>query len=157
MPERKNVAFWKRILFALLATAVGIGIGTAVNTVTATSHAGIPSLKDFLGIYLIFLTGTVVFGFAGWLAGLLVLLFFAGVGKMQFWVWWFVGTVIGPLSVVIELAVRHVGSSITSSDSLNFYGYAAVDAGLTTLIYLLLLRRSYNKVAGASVVTSPLK
>lgn len=152
MTTRNNIAFWKRILFALLASIVGIGIGTAVITFSATSYSDAPTLKDFLGIYFIVLAGSAVFGFAGWLAGLLVMVFFARVRKVSFWVWLFIGTAIGPLSVVIEVALRRIGNSVTSSDSLTFYAYAAVDAGLTSLFYLLLLRRSFNHTENSSVL-----
>ena len=80
-------------------------------------------------------------GLPGWVTGLIVLVLFVRKAKMSFVKLLMLGTIIGPLSVVVEFAIG--GDSLR--DGGVFYAFAAVDAFLITLSYLLLLQRQRRK------------
>ena len=145
-----NVRPIKRVVLALLATLVGVLVGTAVNTVTtiALSHGSVPSFKELPWIYLAFLAGTAGLGVAGWIVAVVLLVCFADTREGRFWIWLVVGTLIGPLSVLVEARWLFTGQSPISFDLLGLYTYASVDAFLTTFAYLHLLRGNDDEVAG---------
>lgn len=147
----KWVSLLKRALCALFATAIGIGVGTALNLVlmSVLEHKSVPAVREFLVAYAQFLTVTAFAGYPGWIAGFVVLVPFAGTRSWRFWMWLGVGTLIGVLSILFRTGWPRGG--LMQSGFGTFYAWAAIDAGLTTLGFLLLARLTHSEnVLGSS-------
>ncbi|MGH9523694.1 MAG: hypothetical protein ACRD3E_14290 [Terriglobales bacterium] len=134
-------AIAKRIFLALVATVLGVGIGTAINLmlIIVADHKSVPASKDFLIGYAQFLAATVFYAYRGWLVGFVVLVSLAEPSRWRFWLWLIVGTLIGVVFIYFIMGWP-LGVGRSAGD-LWFYAWAVVDAGLTTLAYLLLLRK----------------
>lgn len=144
----------KRAVLALLATLLGIALGTAVNLalVMMIDQKSPPGLKGLLASYGTFLALTAILGYPGWLAGLVVVTPFAEAWNWRLWAWLILGTLIGPTSICFRLGWPFGTGHLVNGDAW-FYVWAAVDAGLTTLAYLVLLRRNSRATEDARRVT----
>lgn len=147
----KWTSILKRSLLALLATVIGIVIGTAVNllSMSAIEHKSVPALKEFLVAYARFIAVTAFAGYPGWIAGFVVLVPFASGRGWRFWIWLALGILIGLVSIFFRMGWPRDG--LMQSGIGVFYAWAAIDAGLTTLAFLLLVRWTHSeKVFAAS-------
>jgi uncharacterized oligopeptide transporter (OPT) family protein len=156
------VAWWKRVLFSLasMVAAVIVCLSCVVLESVLKSHpANIHSSE-------VILTIAVAIGFCmvGWVFALPVVLIVTNIRKGRFWFYWVLGSCVGPLLMVALSALvfivfpQNSSNTMFSSALLPLVYLAAAVSSLTSLFYLLLLRRAQTRAdARAQQNLMPLK
>ncbi len=154
------VPWWKRLVYSLAATMVGgavCGAGIGANEYLATAH-GYYSGMALVEEILVFDSWMVLLCFPGWLAAVPMVLLVQDVSRWRFWAYWAAGACFGPaLVVALALfdAVRAPDFEGFPQSSLSVVWTAGATSALTSLVYLLLLRRARNReeyVVGAAAI-----
>jgi hypothetical protein len=149
------VAWWKRVLFSLVSivAAAFVCMGCVVLESVIKSHpANIHSSE-------VVLTIAVTFGFClvGWVFAVPVVLIVTNIRAWRFWFYWVLGSCVGPalmlaLSALVFFVFPQNSSSTWFSPALLPLIYlAAAVSSLTSLFYLLLLRRAQSRADKRSV------
>jgi hypothetical protein len=147
------VPWWKRLAYGLIGWVVSLGVvGIPVSIwvftqdppITQNPHirSGLVSVVfGFLGFCLLYLISALAVSVFGWFLGIpYVLLVRSSIG-WRFWIYLAIGSGIGPALVLYAVLTRTSSPGSTTDDYVNFCISAAVSS-ITTLIYLLLLRRT---------------
>lgn len=149
------VAWWKRLLFSL-ASIVGSAVVCLAFIVLESLIGSRPA--SLHGSEVILTIGVVAgFCLLGWVLSAPVVLFVRNIRGRRFWVYWFLGSWVGPLQM-LALAALVFLLFPQSADAhwfipvlLPLVYLAAAISSLTSLFYLLLLRRAQARAtAGLS-------
>ena len=136
------VSWWKRLLYSLASVlAAIIVICTFIQILEAFGGPNVHGLK---GEFLATIGDFLFFGLPGWLLAVPIVLVVADTRGWRFWMYWAIGSSIGPLMIVgIALYTKLTSPAAEgfTPGSIAFLVFvtAAVSC-LTTLIYLLSLR-----------------
>jgi MFS family permease len=155
------IHWWGRLVYSLASVAAA-----AVLSVGLLMLAGLsPTLQGRGGLLGMLSAGAVsaliglvfTFSLPGWLLGLPFVLAVKDLRAWRFWLWFAIGTCIGPLlmvGLVLFQALHdpHLHFSSSLSEAMFFVCLATGVSSLTTLIYLLLLRWAQKQEMKRSVV-----
>jgi hypothetical protein len=141
------VAWWKKLLYSLISVGLGAGLaGAWVASQQFGQHAdGRFNAMALLTTILFFDSWVIALSVPGWVLAIPMVLLVRNVAGWRFWMYWAIGICFGPamiLAIGVYSTVR--GMSFTGV----FGGYASTVymagavSGLSSLIYLLLLRRA---------------
>jgi hypothetical protein len=145
------VAWWKRLLFSLVSMVVAavLCLGSLVLESVIKSHPG-----SFRGSEVILTVGvTVGFCLVAWIFSVPVVLIITNIHGWRFWLYWFLGSCIGPmlmlaLSALVFFLVPHgPNEQWFHPELLSLVYLAAAISSLTSLLYLLLLRWAQGRAA----------
>jgi len=139
------VAWWKRLIYSFVSAVLGAGVSGACGAaqqVVSNAHGHLSAMAVW----------TAILFFDPWVIALslpLVLLV-RNVRGWRFWMYWIIGTCFGPAIVLIVnwiaamrgFSLAGVPGGLTAAIYL-----AAAISGLSSLIYLLLLRRGQSQAA----------
>jgi hypothetical protein len=141
------VPWWKRLLYSLLSVMLGAGLSgawVAAREFIANSHGRISAIALSTTI-LFFDSWVVLLSLPGWLLAIPVVLLVKNIRGWRFWMFWGLGVCFGPALILGASLYTALGAAAFagfSRDLLPLTFMAGAVSGLTTLIYLLLLRWS---------------
>jgi hypothetical protein len=150
--ENAMVAWWKRLIYSLVAAVLGAGISGACGAaqqVVTNSHGHLSAMAVWTAI-LFFDPWVIALSLPGWLLALPLVLLVTNVRGWRFWVYWIIGIAFGPAIVLVVNSVAAAqGFSLAGiPGGLSAATYlAAAISGLSSLIYLLILRRGQTQAA----------
>lgn len=152
----KMVPKWKRLVYSFFSVLAG---GTVYVLALTMWEAFKRKGSNSGGVvdWLLSLWFVLVFSLLGWLLAIPAVILVKQVSGWRFWMWWGVGTCIGPavmwgLALPAFLADLFSGSPPLHLDPWGVTESAAV-ACLTTLFYLLMLRRSQRALDRRATLT----
>jgi hypothetical protein len=153
------VAWWKRLIYSLVSMLIGAGMtGAAVTAREILDNAhGRISATGLLIAALGFGTWVVVFSIPGWLLAIPFVLLVRNIRGWRFWMYLTLGACFGPaliLGVELYSAVRGMSFEGFPDHSTSVVYMAGAVSTLTTLLYLLLLRRAQNRTLTNAGVTT---
>jgi hypothetical protein len=140
------VPWWKRLLYSLASVMLGAGLSgawVAAQEFIANSHGRISAIA--LSTTILFFDGwVIVLSLPGWLLAIPVVLLVKNIRGWRFWMYWAIGICFGPALVLATTwygATRGVSLGGLARDSMSVVYIAGAVSGVTTIFYLLLLRR----------------
>ena len=141
------VRWWKRLFYSLISVVVAAGIcGGFVVCEQMIVDSKVPFIaKAWLGSVVFFDYWVVLLSLPGWLLAIPAVLLVRDLRRWRFWVYLALGSFIGPvliLGIAFISALRAPNFAGFPRDSMSTVFLAAGISFLTTLIYLLLLRRA---------------
>lgn len=150
------VSWWRRLLYSLASViAAIIVICTFIQILEA--FAG-PKFHGIRGEFLASIVDFLFFSLPGWLLAVPLVLVTRNIGGWRFWMYWAIGSAIGPLMILgiaLYSFLTSPKSSAFASGSITFAYFAAAVSSLTTFFYLLSLReaqrQSRQSVANPSI------
>jgi hypothetical protein len=161
------VPWWKRICYGLMSWAaslllVGIPVSIWVFTQSPPPVGQVPHRESgwasatfgFFGFYALYLITAIALSVFGWLLGVPYVLLVRSSRGWRFWVYLAFGSSIGPALVLCAVLTRTGYGGMTTDDYGTFCLSTAVSS-VTTLIYLLLLRRAQLAGHSAGITGSP--
>jgi hypothetical protein len=148
------VAWWKRILLSLLSVVVA----TVVCIVGMVLADALKSKQFNFRSSEVLLTIAVTVGFCmvAWILSLPVVLLISKIAGWRFWFYWILGSCVGPalmLGLILLIYVVFPHSPDASwfvPAEMSLVYIAGTISSLTSLFYLLFLRRAQKKAASAS-------
>ena len=153
------VAWWKRLIYSFVSAVVGAGISGACGAaqqVLSNAHGHLSAMAVWTAI-LFFDPWVIALSMPGWLLALPLVLLVRDVRAWRFWMYWIVGICFGPAIVLIVNWIANVRgfslAGIPGGLTAAIYLAAAI-SGLSSLIYLVILRRGQSQAAiraGATV------
>jgi hypothetical protein len=155
------VPWWKRLAYGLagwvVATCV-VGILASIWVFTQFPHKRSVTVSDVFDFWLLFLITALAASIFGWLLGTPFVLLVRNSRGWRFWVYLALGSGIGPAlllsSWLYSFLTRSRSGSLTAESPGCFaFCISAAVSSITTLIYLLLLRRA--QLAGNQTETLP--
>jgi hypothetical protein len=146
------VSWWKRLIYSFVSAVLGAGVSGACGAaqqVVSNAHGHLSAMAVWTAI-LFFDPWVVALSLPGWLLTLPLVLLVRNVRGWGFWMYWVIGICFGPAIVLMVnwiAAMRGFSlAGIPGGLSSAIYLAAAI-SGLSSLIYLLLLRREQTKAA----------
>ncbi len=143
------VPWWKRLIYSLISTVVGAGVSgacAAAQQVIANSHGHLSGMGVWTAI-LFFDPVVIALSLPGWLLGVPLVLLVTNIRGWRFWMYWAIGIAIGPLLVLAVAVYWGPGFAGLPGNSMSPVYLAGAISGLTSLIYLLLLRMGQARAA----------
>jgi len=154
------VPWWKRLIYSLLGTILGAGFCgacIAAQQFLSNPHNHLSAVALATTI-LFFDPWVMVLSLPGWALAIPVVLVIRNIRGWRFWMYWAIGICFGPaiiLGVGFYNAIRAGNFAGFPENSMSMVYMAGAVSGLTTLIYLVLLRRAQARPsipASATVV-----
>lgn len=146
------VSWWKRLIISFVSSVVGsavCGAGIPLEQAVASPHSHLTAMS-LLTTIVFFDPLVIVASLCGWLVALPLVLFVTNVHGWRFWMFWVIGIGFGPAIISLVnwvAATRGLAlADFTGGLSPALYVSAAI-SGFSSLIYLLLLRRSQTRAA----------
>ena len=153
------VAWWKRLIYSFVSAVLGAGISGACGAaqqVLSNAHGHLSAMAVWTAI-LFFDPWVIALSMPGWLLALPLVLLVRDVRAWRFWMYWIIGICFGPAIVLIVNWIATVRgfslAGIPGGLTAAIYLAAAI-SGLSSLIYLVILRRGQSQAAiraGATV------
>ena len=143
-------AWWKRLIYSFVSTVFGAGLcgaAAAANVVISNAHGHLSTMGLWTEI-LAFDPWVIFLSLFGWLLASPLILLVRNVRGWRFWMYWVVGICLGPTIVLLVnwIATTRGFSLAGIPGGLNAAVYlAGAISGLSSLIYLLLLRQSQTR------------
>ena len=148
--ESEMVAWWKRWIYSFVSAVLGAGLcgaAAASQQVVANAHGHLNAESLWTAI-LFFDPWVITLSLPGWLLALPLVFLVRNLRGWRFWMYWAIGICIGPLIVLLVdriaasrgLALAGIPGGLSSA-----YYLATAISGLSSLIYLLLLRRGQTR------------
>src|SRR3954465_7604593 len=140
------VAWWKRLIYSLVSAVLGAGIcgaGAAAEQVVSNAHGHLTTEALWTAI-VFFDPWVIALSFPGWLVALPLVLLVRDVRGWRFWRYWAIGIAVGPAIVlVVEWIAATRGFTLAGIPGglKAAYYLAAAISGLSSVFYLLLVRR----------------
>jgi hypothetical protein len=151
------VPWWKRLIYSLVSAVVGAGVSgacAAAQQFVANSHGHLSAMGLWTAI-LFFDPWVIVLSLPGWVLAIPIVLLVRNIRGWRFWMYWAVGILIGPVLIMAVALYSGPGLGGLPGGSMSLLYLATAISALTTLIYLLLLRRGQARAsvqASAAVV-----
>ena len=151
MSARANemVPWWKRLIYSLISTVAGAGVSgacAAAQLVIANSHGHLSAAGLWMMI-LSFDLWIIIPSLVVWVLALPIVLLVRNIRGWRFWMYWAIGIAIGPAVVLVVALYTGPGFAGILGSSMSAVYLAGAVSGLTTLIYLLLLRLGQARAA----------
>lgn len=145
------VRWWKRLFYSLISVVIGAGIcGGFVVSQQMIANPHMPfSPQAWLGSIVFFDYWVVLLSLPGWLLAIPAVLLVRDLRRRRFWLYLALGSCIGPvliLGIAFYSALSAPNFAGFPRNSMSTAYLAAGISFLTTLIYLLLLRRAQGLV-----------
>ena len=147
------VTWWKRLIYSLVSAVVGAGVSgacAAAQQVIANSRGHLSAIGLWT-VILSFAPWVIILSLPGWALAVPIVLVVRNIRGWRFWMYWVIGSCIGPALILAVSLYSGPGLAGFGGNSMSLFYLAAAISGLTTVIYLLLLRRAQ---AQASVQAS---
>ncbi|HEY1903824.1 MAG TPA: hypothetical protein VGG56_15430 [Terracidiphilus sp.] len=149
------VAWWKRLLFSLASIVAAAIVCMAAIVVESADKSHPVSFRSSEVI----LTLAVIVGFCliGWVFAVPAVLLVTNIRGGRFWLYWVLGSCVGPLLMLALCAVVFLvfpqgsGSPWLNPALRPLVYLAGAISSLTSLFYLLLLRRAQIRAAAATI------
>jgi len=144
------VAWWKRLIYSFVSAVLGAGVSGALGAaqqVVSNSHGHLTTMAVWTAI-LFFDPWVVALSLPGWFLALPLVLLVRNVRGWRFWMFWIIGISFGPVIALIVnwialqqgFSLAGIPGGLTSAICLS-----AAISGLSSLIYLLILRRGQTR------------
>jgi hypothetical protein len=150
--ESAMVAWWKRLIYSLVSAVLGAGTcgaWVAGDQFVSNAHGNLSALG--LSTAVLFFDPWVIFlSLPGWLLAVPVVLLVRNIQGWRFWMYWGLGLLFGPamiLGISLYSTVRAPNFAGFPGNSISLVYLAGAISGLSSLIYLLLLRRGQVRAA----------
>jgi hypothetical protein len=146
------VAWWKRLIYSLVSAVLGAalaGAWVAAQQFLENAHGHLSAVALLTAI-LFFDPYVITLSLPGWVLAVPIVLLVRNIRGWRFWMYCAVGTFFGPfliLAVASYSAFRGPSLAGFPGNSMSTVYMAAAVSGLSSLIYLLLLRRGQTKAA----------
>lgn len=146
------VAWWKRLIYSFVSAVLGAGVSGAFGAaqqVVSNAHGHLSAMAVWTAI-LFFDPWVIALSLPGWFLALPLVLLVRNVHGWRFWMYWVLGIGFGPVIVLIVnwialqqgFSLAGIPGGLTSAIYLS-----AMISGLSSLIYLLILRRGQTRAA----------
>ena|ERR1035438_6285377 len=141
------VRWWRRLFYSLISVVVGAGVcggALMIQRMIADPHTPF-SPQAWVGSIVFFDYWLVLLSLPGWLLAIPAVLLVRDLRGLRFWIYLAMGSCIGPaiiLGIAFYSALRSPNFVGFPENSLSTVCLAAGISSVTTLIYLLLLRRA---------------
>ena len=146
------VVWWKRLIYSFVSAVLGAGASGALGAaqqVVSNAHGHLSAMAVWTAI-LFFDPWVVALSLPGWFLALPLVLLVRSVRGWRFWMLWIIGIALGPVIVLVVnwiallqgLSLAGIPGGLTAA----IYLSAAI-SGLSSLIYLLILRRGQTRAA----------
>lgn len=148
MSARENamVAWWKRLIYSFVSAVLGAGTcgaAAASQQVVANAHGHL-SAEGLWTAIVFFDPWVIALSLPGWLLAVPLVLLVRNVRGWRFWLWWAIGICFGPAIIeIVNWIAAMKGLSLAGiPGGLNAALWlSAAISGLSSLLYLLLVRR----------------
>lgn len=150
--ESAMVAWWKKLLYSLIGVVLGAGLaGAWVAAQQFVQHAhGRSSAMALVTTILFFDPWVITLSLPGWVLAIPMVLLVRNIAGWRFWMYWAIGICFGPamiLAVGFYSAARGMSFAGFPGNYASTVYLAGAVSGLSSLIYLLLLRRAQARAA----------
>ncbi len=140
------VPWWKRLVYSLGSVVVGAGVSGALVSAKefVTNAHGHLSAMGLTVAVLDFDCWVVILSLPGWMLAIPIVLMVRNISGWRFWIYWVLGSCFGPmlvLGIALYSAVRAANFEAFPGNAASVVYLAGAISCLTTLLYLLLLRR----------------
>jgi hypothetical protein len=148
--ENTMVSWWKRFIYSFVSAVLGAGVSGACGAaqqVVSNAHGHLSAMAVWTAI-LFFDPWVIALSLPGWFLALPLVFLVRNVRGWRFWMYWVVGICLGPTIVLLVnwIATTRGFSLAGIPGGLNAAVYlAGAISGLSSLIYLLLLRQSQTR------------
>ena len=152
------VPWWKRLIYSLVGTLLGAGFCGAcivAQQFLSNPHRHLSAVGLTTAI-LFFDPWVMVLSLPGWALAIPVVLLVRNIRGWRFWMYWAVGTCLGPAIILAEglhSAIRGPSFAGFPENSMSLVYLAGAISALTSLIYLVLLRRAQAQAATPATAT----
>jgi hypothetical protein len=146
------VAWWKRLIYSLVSAVLGAGVcGSSIagQQFLSNPHRHLSAIGLWTAI-LFFDPWVIIVSLPGWALAIPIVLLVKDIRGWRFWMYWGIGICFGPalvLAVAVFAATRGISFAGFPGNSMSVVYIAGAVSGLTTLIYLLFLRRAQTRAA----------
>ena len=144
------VPWWKRLIYSLVSAVVGAGVSGACGAAQqfiANAHGHLSPMGLWTAI-LFFDPWVIMLSLPGWALAVPIVLLVRNIRGWRFWMYWVIGLCLGPALILAVTLYSGPGlAAFTGNNSMSPFYLAAAISGLTTLIYLLLLRRAQARAS----------
>ena len=140
------VSRWARVGYSVVSFAVGIGFFGVI----AALYAGSSSPENRVSTMFWFCFPACIFAVPGWVLALPIVLTQTHIDGWRFWAFLGLGTALGPAAIAAFEVYGWIANGRTGrfdDFGLGFFFLGAIVAGVTSLVYLLLLRRAQSRIA----------
>ncbi len=143
------VPWWKRLIYSLVSAVLGAGVSGACAAAQQfiTTSRGHLSAMGFWTAILFFDPWVIVVSLPGWVLAIPIVLLVKNIRGWRFWMYWAIGVCIGPALILGVALYSGPGLAAIPGGATSLIYLAAAISGLTTLLYLLLLRRGQARAA----------
>jgi len=139
------VSRWKRLLYSFLSALIAWTVVTAAASASLVHYA----FLDWFGAFAMWFVIGGIFCLPGWFLSLPIVLTVNHFERSRFWIFLGIGAAFGPFVLVVEEmyfrleeAFTHASVGTLAPGYSYFIYLSACVSLLTTLIYLLLIRRA---------------
>jgi hypothetical protein len=153
------IPWWKRLIYSLVSVMVGGGLTGAwigAQQYIADSHGRISAVGLLIAIRM-FDGWVVLLSLPGWFLACPIVLIVKNVRGWRFWMYLAIGVCFGPaliLAVALYSALQAPSLAGFPGNSISVVYVAGAVSGLTTIIYLSLLRRAQTRSSLPAVVAA---
>lgn len=143
------VPWWKRLIYSLISAVLGAGVSgacAATQLVIVNSHGHL-SAAGLSMMILSFDLWIIVPSLVVWVLAVPIVLLVRNIRGWRFWMYLAIGISIGPAVVLAVALYTGPGFAGILGSSMAAVYLAGAVSGLTTLIYLLLLRLGQARAA----------
>jgi hypothetical protein len=143
------VPWWKRLIYSLVSAVLGAGVsgaGAAAQQFIANSRGHLHPMGLWTAI-LFFDPWVIMLSLPGWALAIPIVLLVKNIYGWRFWMYWVIGLCLGPAIILAVALYTGPGLGAIPFGSTSLVYLAAAISGLTTLLYLLRLRRAQATAA----------
>ena len=147
-----SVPWWKRLIYSLVSIVLGAGLcgaGIEAQEFMAHSHGRVTAIGLFTAI--LFFDGWVILlSLPGWFLAIPIVVAVKDIRGWRFWMYLAIGICFGPaliLGLAFYSALRAPSFAGSPEISLSPVYVAGAVSGLSTIVYLLLLRTAQARSA----------
>ena len=140
------VAWWKRLIYSFVSAVLGAGAcgAVAASQQVVTNAHGHLSAEGLWTAIVFFDPWVIALSLPGWFLALPLILLIRNVSGWRFWICWAIGIALGPVIILVVAwvaASRGLVLAGLPGGLASAYYLATAISALTSLLYLLLVRR----------------
>jgi hypothetical protein len=155
--KKAMVPWWKRLIYSLVSAVLGAGVSGACGAAQqfiANSRGHLNAMGLWTAI-LFFDPWVIVMSLPGWALAVPIVLLVRNIRGWRFWMYWAIGICLGPAIILAVALYSGPGFAGLPGNSMSLVYLAGAISGLTTLLYLVLLRRGQARAeVHAGVMTA---
>ena len=159
----RMVSVWRRLLYSLLSVLAANVAFASVLTLYQILHVGLKTIESpgvgpfrvFFTLFLTYFAVSLGLSAVGWILATPLVILGQRVNGWRFWIYLAIGAILGPLA--LEAVTAYVYLSSKNRGTYPSFSvadiFALIVSSLTTLIFLLLVRRANQRAGETQTLT----